>query len=90
MSTASSYIYIPVDEVEDKWSLHVDATMDDTSGRSAVNTFHIFTQLYKVMQQRFCNLTREACNYLGDRMRGIARQFHILSNCGYEVVSPYC
>lgn len=74
----SSFIYIPVDEVEEAWQSHVDAVMVDMSGRYAVNTFHIFTQLYKVMQQRFCNLTREACNYLGDRMRGIALQFHIL------------
>ncbi|XP_063955306.1 protein furry homolog [Lytechinus pictus] len=71
----SSFIYIPVDEVEEAWQSHVDAVMGDTSGRFAVNTFHIFTQLYKVMQQRFCNLTREACNYLGDRMRSIALQF---------------
>ena len=74
----SSFIYIPVDEVEEIWRAHVDSILTDASGRCAVNTCHIFTQLYKVMQQRFCNLTREACNYLGDKLRGIALQFYIL------------
>ncbi|XP_038055333.1 protein furry homolog-like isoform X2 [Patiria miniata] len=72
---SSSFLYIPVDEVEEAWRAHVDNVMRDLSGRCAVNTFHVFTQLYKVMQQRFCNLTREACNYLGDKLRDIALQF---------------
>ncbi|XP_033646304.1 protein furry homolog-like isoform X1 [Asterias rubens] len=72
---ASSFLYIPVDEVEEAWRVHVDNVMRDQSGWCAVHTFHVFTQLYKVMQQRFCNLTREACNYLGDKLRDIALQF---------------
>ncbi|XP_071510567.1 protein furry homolog-like [Diadema antillarum] len=86
----SSFIYIPVDEVEEAWQTHVDAVMVDNSGRSAVNTFHIFTQFYKVMQQRFCNLTREACNYLGDRMRSIALQFlNTLEVLSTHAVCPF-
>ena len=77
---SSSFIYIPVDEVEEVWRVHVDNVVRDLSGRWAVHSFHVFTQLYKVMQQRFCNLTREACNYLGDKLRDIALQFHILCN----------
>ncbi|XP_033097375.1 protein furry homolog [Anneissia japonica] len=74
-STHSTFIYIPVDEVEEVWRSHVQAILNDTSGKVAVNTFHTFMQLFKVMCQRFCNLTREVCNYLGDKLRDVATQF---------------
>ncbi|XP_071950730.1 protein furry homolog-like isoform X2 [Antedon mediterranea] len=74
-TTHSTYIYIPVDEVEEVWRAHVLAVMNDTTGQVAVNTFLTFTQLYKVMCQRFCYMTREVCNYLGDQLRDVASQF---------------
>ncbi|XP_071847950.1 protein furry homolog-like isoform X4 [Apostichopus japonicus] len=71
----SCFEYIAVDEVEESWRRHADEVVKDTFGHEAVQTFHVFAHLYNVMQQRFCNLTREGCNYLGDKMRGVAQEF---------------
>ncbi|XP_077984034.1 protein furry homolog-like [Glandiceps talaboti] len=74
-STNTSFINIATDEVEEVWRYHVNSVMSDSNASCAVNTFHIFAKLYAVTRRRFCNLTRESCTYLSDRLRGIATQF---------------
>lgn len=40
-----------------------------------MHTTFIFNRLFTVVRQQVCNLTREACNYLGESYRTIAAHF---------------
>lgn len=41
----------------------------------AVNTYFLFGRLFGMIRSQFCNLTREACNYLGEDHKTIASHF---------------
>ncbi len=45
------------------------------SAKMAVGTYFLFGRLFDLIQSQFCNLTREACNYLGEYQKTIASQF---------------
>lgn len=45
------------------------------SAKIAINTYFLFGRLFGLVQSQFCNLTREACNYLGEYQKAIASQF---------------
>eukprot|EP00058_Branchiostoma_floridae_P025945 XP_002611435.1 hypothetical protein BRAFLDRAFT_63933 [Branchiostoma floridae] len=77
-SLTSEFLPISMDEIEEVWLTHVGLILSDNNGTCAVNTFQLFARLYRITRRRFYNLTRECCNYLGDKLRGIASQFHIL------------
>ncbi|XP_078684764.1 protein furry homolog-like isoform X1 [Branchiostoma floridae x Branchiostoma belcheri] len=74
-SLTSEFLPISMDEIEEVWLTHVGLILSDNNGTCAVNTFQLFARLYRITRRRFYNLTRECCNYLGDKLRGIASQF---------------
>lgn len=45
------------------------------SAKVAVNTYFLFDRLFGMIRSQFCNLTREACNYLGEDHNAIASHF---------------
>lgn len=45
------------------------------SARVAVSTHFLFGRLFGLVRSQFCNLTREACNYLGEDHKTIAAHF---------------
>ena len=45
------------------------------SAKVAVNTYFLFGRLFHMIRSQFCNLTREACNYLGEDHKAIASHF---------------
>ncbi|XP_068703466.1 protein furry homolog-like isoform X2 [Montipora foliosa] len=64
------------DEAEKLWTEHVASIVKDTTGVIAVNTFSLFSHLYKSTSKKFYSLTRECCNYLaGDKFRHVTQHF---------------
>lgn len=64
------------DEPEKLWTAHVGSVVKDTTGVVAVNTFSLFSYLYKSTRRKFYSLTRECCNYLvEDKFRDVAQHF---------------
>lgn len=45
------------------------------SAKKAVNTYFLFGRLFGMIQSQFCQLTREACSYLGEDYKTIASHF---------------
>ena len=64
-------------QIEEVWQDHVTNLGRHKTCEVAVHTFFIFGRLFAVLRQQFCNLTREACNYLGEceHMRSIVTHF---------------
>lgn len=45
------------------------------SAKIAASTYFLFSRLFDLIQSQFCNLTREACNYLGEDHKTVASHF---------------
>ena len=62
-------------QIEEVWHDHVTTLSCDKSPSTAVNTYFLFDRLLSTLRLQFSNLTREACNYLGNGFNSIASHF---------------
>uniref|UniRef100_A0A667XRC0 FRY microtubule binding protein n=1 Tax=Myripristis murdjan TaxID=586833 RepID=A0A667XRC0_9TELE len=73
------------DDAEEAWRSHINQLVSDSDGSCAVYTFHVFSSLFQSIQNKFCSLTCDAVNYLGDGLRGIGSKFlrssQMLTSC---------
>ncbi|XP_056139794.1 protein furry homolog [Lampris incognitus] len=73
------------DDAEEAWRSHINQLVSDSDGSCAVYTYHVFSSLFQSIQSKFCTLTCDAVNYLGDGLRGIGSKFlrssHMLTLC---------
>jgi hypothetical protein len=72
---ASEFVSVASEEVEAQWRAHVSTVLTDTTGAAAVNTYHLFNQLFKTTRRRVAKLTRDSCGYLSENCGVIASQF---------------
>uniref|UniRef100_A0A3B3B987 Furry homolog a (Drosophila) n=1 Tax=Oryzias melastigma TaxID=30732 RepID=A0A3B3B987_ORYME len=70
------------DDAEEAWRSHVNQLVSDSDGSCAVYTFQVFSSL---IQSKFCLLTGDAVNYIGDGLRGLGSKFikssEMLTSC---------
>ncbi|KAF5896548.1 protein furry isoform X6, partial [Clarias magur] len=73
------------DDAEEAWRTHISQLLSDTDGSCAVFTFSIFYSLFQNIQDKFCTLTSDAADYLGNGLKGIGAKFmrssQMLSTC---------
>uniref|UniRef100_A0A3Q1CCM8 Furry homolog a (Drosophila) n=1 Tax=Amphiprion ocellaris TaxID=80972 RepID=A0A3Q1CCM8_AMPOC len=73
------------DDAEEAWRSHINQLVSDSDGSCAVYTFHVFSSLFQSIQTKFCSLTCDAVNYLGDGLRGLGSKFlrssQMLTSC---------
>ncbi|XP_017271796.1 protein furry homolog isoform X4 [Kryptolebias marmoratus] len=73
------------DDAEEAWRSHINQLVSDSDGSCAVYTFQVFSSLFQSIQTKFCSLTCEAVNYLGDGLRGLGSKFlkssEMLASC---------
>ncbi|KAF6724949.1 furry-like protein [Oryzias melastigma] len=73
------------DDAEEAWRSHVNQLVSDSDGSCAVYTFQVFSSLFQSIQSKFCLLTGDAVNYIGDGLRGLGSKFikssEMLTSC---------
>ncbi|XP_023817114.1 protein furry homolog isoform X4 [Oryzias latipes] len=73
------------DDAEEAWRSHVNQLVSDSDGSCAVYTFQVFSSLFQSIQSKFCLLTCDAVNYIGDGLRGLGSKFikssEMLTSC---------
>ena len=62
-------------QIEEAWHNHVSALSRDKSPMVAVHSYFLFDRLFSTLRLQFSNLTREACNYIGNGFKSIASHF---------------
>ncbi|XP_062513570.1 protein furry homolog-like isoform X2 [Corticium candelabrum] len=72
---ASEFVSVASEEVESQWRAHVSTVLTDTTGAAAVNTYHLFAQLFKTTRRRVVKLTKESCGLLTENWGNVTSNF---------------
>jgi len=84
------------------WQTHVTRLSLEMQPGEAIHTYFLLSRLFNMVRGQLCNLTREACNYLGEDLKTIAS--HLLMSTEFlfsqfqlpriyideEMVSSFC
>uniref|UniRef100_A0A8C9SBB5 Furry homolog, like n=1 Tax=Scleropages formosus TaxID=113540 RepID=A0A8C9SBB5_SCLFO len=66
---------VTYDDEEDAWRCHVNQMLSDTDGSCAVHTFHVFSQLFQSIRNKFGSITKASVSFLGPELQRVGNKF---------------